>query len=284
MKSIFISLLLVFFNFSSFSFEQVFEQEDLIIFNSKIEFAEKNNLKKLPINEVISEIGKSFITTPYEAHTLEITDKEVLVINLRSLDCTTFLETTLALAFCIKNNKTTFEDFKDYLRRIRYREEIIKDYTSRLHYFSDWIYHNQRKKLVKDVTKELKGDSKKFNLNFMSENPHLYKHLKNNPEFIPVIRRQEKEISQRQYHFIPENKIYLIDDKIAEGDLIAITTNIKGLDISHVGIAVKAENGKTYFLHAPQVGSSVEITSLPLEQYIKKVKKHTGILVLRVLE
>lgn len=278
-----ISFLLI-LNFVAYPLDQIYNDEDLFIFKSKIEFAEKNNLKELPLNEIISAVGKSFISTPYQAHSLEITDTEELVINLRGLDCTTFLETTFAIALCIKNNQTTFENFKDYLQKIRYREEKIEDYTSRLHYFSDWIYHNQKKKLVKDVTKEMKGEVKKFVVNFMSENPHLYKHLKNNPDFIKVIRNQEKEITQRQYHYIPENKLKLIDDKIREGDLIAFTTNIRGLDISHVGIAVKGENGKTYFLHAPQVGSYVEITSEPLQQYVLKLKKHTGIIVLRVLE
>jgi hypothetical protein len=277
MKSLFILFLIITANL----FSQVFLEKDLEIFNSKIQFAQERNLKDLPFNKIISEIGKSFISTPYEAHTLEISDEEELIVNLRQLDCTTFLETTFALSLCVKNEKTTFEDFQFFIKQIRYREGLIKSYPSRLHYFSDWIYDNQRKNLIKDVTKELGGKQVKFNVNFMSKNPHLYKHLKNNPDFVQLIRQQEKEIAQREYHFIPENKILSIDDKIKEGDFIAITTNISGLDIGHVGIAVKGENGKTFFLHAPQVGSFVQITKETLADYIKKSKKHTGILVLR---
>lgn len=277
-------ILLILVSLSKTNYSQIYTDEDIKIFNSKIEFANKNNLKELPLNEIIATIGKTFISTPYEAHTLEVSDKEELVINLKTLDCTTFLETVFTISLCIKNDKTSFDDFKYYLQKIRYRDEEIKDYTSRLHYSSDWIFHNQRKGLIKDVTKDLGGVAKKFELNFMSKNPHLYKHLKNNPEFIPIIQQQEDEISKRTYYFIPENKILEADSKIKNGDFIALTTNVKGLDIGHVGIAIKGENGKTYFLHAPQIGSFVEITKNPLSEYVKKNKKHTGIIVLRALE
>jgi len=276
------SLFILFFTITTNFFSQVFSEKDLEIFNSKIQFAQERNLKKLPFNKIISEIGKSFISTPYEAHTLEISDEEELVINFRQLDCTTFLETTFALSLCVKNEKTSFEDFQYFLKQIRYREGLIKDYPSRLHYFSDWIYDNQRKQLIKDVTKELGGEQVKFNVNFMSKNPHLYKHLKNNPDFISMIKKQEKEISNRTYFYIPSDKIFTVENKIQDGDFIALTTNQKGLDIGHVGFAVKGDDNKTYFLHAPQVGSYVQITTDTLSDYVKKSKKHTGIIVLRL--
>lgn len=276
--------ILLFILFPVKIFSQVFEQKDIDIFHSKIELAKINNYQNLTLNQVIELIGKSFISTPYLPNPLEITEEENLVINLRGLDCTTFLETSFAIALCIKNNKTTFNDFQYYLKKIRYRNGIITDYTSRLHYFSDWIYDNKKKNLITDLTKDLGGIDINFNLNYMSSNYNLYKHLKNNTQFIPIIKEQEKNISKRIYSFIPTNKISKILKKIKSGDFIAITTNIKGLDISHVGIAVKRENNKTYFLHAPSVGKFVEITEKPLDEYIKSNKKNTGIIVLRAVE
>ena len=75
-----------------------------------------------------------------------------------------------------------------------------------------------------------------------------------------------------------------MESKIQSGDLIALTTSDKGLDIGHVGLAIKMDNGRIHFLHAPLVGSKVQITESPLSDYAKKIKKHTGIIVLRVLE
>lgn len=277
---IFLSLFL----FSSNINSQVFSEKDIEICNSKFNLAVDKSLSEKPINEVIIEIGKSFLGTEYIAHTLEKEGDEKLVINLTGLDCTTFLETSLTFARCIKKGKTNFEDYQNELTFIRYRDGKLDQYPSRLHYFSDWIYNNQQKGIVKDITKEIGGKEINFNLNFMSENPKYYKQLQDNPNFIPVIRNQEKEISLRQYYYIPENDIEKLESKIQSGDLIALTTNQEGLDIGHVGLAIKMDNGRIHFLHAPLAGSKVQITENPLSDYTKNIKKHTGIIVLRVLE
>lgn len=263
---------------------QTCTKEDEKIFNQKVSLAVDKSLNQKPINEVIVEIGKSFLGTEYVAHTLEKDGDENLVINLTGLDCTTFLETALTFSRCIKKDKTSFEDYQNELTYIRYRDGKIDNYPSRLHYFSDWIFNNQQKGIVKDITKEIGGKPIKFKLNFMSENPKYYKQLKENPEFIPVIKKQEEEINSRQYYYIPEDDIEKLESNIQTGDLIALTTSDKGLDIGHVGIAVKMDNGRIHFMHAPLVGSKVQITETPLSDYAKKIKKHTGIIVLRVLE
>lgn len=266
------------------TFAQDFSDKDISECKSRFTFAIEKNLSQKPIGDVIAEVGKTFLNTPYEAHTLEVTDTEQLVINFSGFDCTTFLETTFSLARCIKQNKTSFEDFRNELQLIRYRDGKIKDYISRLHYFSDWIYHNTNKGLIKDVTKEIGGKPINFKVNFMSENPHLYKHLKSNPEFVNEIKKQEQEINSRQYHYIPENEIAKVEGKIRNGDLIALTTSDKGLDIGHVGIAVKMADEKIHFMHAPMVGSKVQISEDSISGYVKKIKKHTGIIVLRANE
>ncbi|PJC60312.1 MAG: DUF1460 domain-containing protein, partial [Ignavibacteria bacterium CG_4_9_14_0_2_um_filter_37_13] len=75
-----------------------------------------------------------------------------------------------------------------------------------------------------------------------------------------------------------------IESQIHNGDLIAITTNLEGLDIGHVGVALKMDDGRIHFMHAPLVGAKVQISELPLGGYLAKVKKHTGIIVLRPQE
>lgn len=275
--------LISFVLFASDIQSQIFSEEDIKIFNRKISFADENELSKKPINEIIVEIGKSFIGTEYAAHTLEKDGDENLVINFSGLDCTTFLETSLTLARCIEKGTTKFQDYQNELTFLRYRDGKIDKYPSRLHYFSDWIFNNQQKNIVKDVTKEIGGELIQFNLNFMTENPEYYKQLEENPDFIPVIRKQEKDINSRNYYYIPKAKVESAENKIKTGDLIAITSSVKGLDINHVGIAVKMDDGKIHFLHAPLVGSKVQITPEPLHDYLKKIKKHTGIIVLRAL-
>jgi hypothetical protein len=277
---VFLSLFVFSSNFNS----QVFSEKDVEVCKSKFSFAVDKSLSQKPINEVIVEMGKSFLGTEYVAHTLEKEGDEQLVINLTALDCTTFLENALTLSRCIKKDKTTFEDYQNELTFVRYRDGKINKYPSRLHYFSDWIYNNQKKGIVKDITEEIGGKPIKFDVNFMSNNPKYYKQLQENPEFIPIIKKQEEEINLRQYYYIPENDIEKLESKIKTGDLVALTTPEEGLDIGHVGIAIKMENGRIYFLHAPLVGSKVQITESPLSDYVIKNKKRNGINVLRVEE
>ena len=278
-KYVFIVILIPFFLKA-----QVYSQKDVSICKDKFELAVNKNLKEKPIGDVITEIGKSFIGTNYAANTLDKGDTEELVINLTGLDCTTFLENALTFARCIKEGKTSFKDYQNELQKIRYRDGIINGYTSRLHYFSDWIYDNERKGIVKNISEEIGGDSLKFKLNFMSEHPDSYVQLKKVPSYLPIIKEQEEQINKRKYYYIPKKKVVSIENKIHNGDLIAIISNVKGLDINHVGIAVKMDDGRIYFMHAPDVGYKVQITKIPLADYLEKFDKDTGIIVLRALE
>lgn len=261
--------------------QTIYTQADVDICNSKFQFSSEKNLSSLPINEIIIEIGKSFLGTNYVANTLEKGDKENLVINLTGLDCYTFLETSLVFARCIKKGETTFEDYQKELTNIRYRDGKLKEYPSRLHYFSDWIYDMDDRDIGKDITKEIGGKRYVKKINFMSTHVDSYKQLKENPKFVKEISNIERQISTRKYFFIPQEEIALIESKIQSGDIIGITTNVEGLDIAHTGIAIRMDNGRIHLMHSPNVGYKVQITEKPLADYIKGNKKQTGIMVLR---
>ena len=274
----------IFFISFSTSYSQIISEKDVEVCNSKFQLAVNKNLEEKPIGDVIAEIGKSFIGTDYLAHGLEKDGEERLVINLTGLDCTTFLENSLVLARCIKKQKTSFEDYQRELQLIRYKDGTIDKYTSRLHYFSDWIYDNVNKGIIKDVTKEIGGKEIKFNLNFMSTHPESYKQLEENPDFIPIIKKQEKEINCREYYYIPKEELKSKEEQIQNGDLLAITTSVEGLDIGHTGIAVKMDDGRIHMLHAPTENTKVQISEEPLADYLMKYKRHSGVIVLRALE
>ncbi len=282
-KVFFLFSILLFTSCNAQNHNQDYSEQDKKIFKEKIQLAEEKELYNKPINEVIVEIGKSFIGTDYKGFVLEEDGEEHLVVNLRELDCTTYLENVLAISQCIKKKKTDFENFLNELKTIRYRDGIINKYPSRLHYFTDWIYNNQKKNIVEDITKEIGGERLELNLNFMSTHPDSYKHLKSISDFISIIEKQEKEISEREYYFIPKSKIEDVESKIESGDMIAFTSNIKGLDVNHVGIAVRMEDNRIHILHAPERGTKVQITSLALPEYISKIKHDTGIIVFRAI-
>ncbi|MCX6174069.1 MAG: DUF1460 domain-containing protein [Ignavibacteriales bacterium] len=274
----FLFLLIIAFDLNA---QTIYTQADVDVCNSKFQFSSEKNLSSLPINEIIIEIGKSFLGTDYVANTLEKGDKENLVINLTGLDCYTFLETSLVFARCIKKGKTTFEDYQKELTKIRYRDGKLKEYPSRLHYFSDWIYDMDERDIGKDITKEIGGKRYVKKINFMSTHVDSYKQLKENQKFVKEISNIERQISTRKYFFIPQEDIASVEGKIKSGDIIGITTNVEGLDIAHTGIAIRMDDGRIHLMHAPNVGYKVQITEKPLSDYIKGNKKQTGVMVLR---
>ncbi len=278
-------LITLFFVFSSQIFSQViYSPQDSAVCVSKFDFALSDSLYSKPIGEVVVEIAKSFIGEEYQAHTLEKGEKEILVIHLTGFDCYTFLETSLALARLIKMNKTDFADFEKEVKNLRYRNGELIDYSSRLHYFTEWIFDMNKRGICKDVTKEIGGEPYDNQVYFMSEHPKYYERLKDNPEMTEKIALIEKIISSRKYYYVPQEKIASVEDKIHSGDLLGITTGIDGLDISHTGMAIKMEDGRIHLLHAPNVGKKVQISEIPLADYIAQHKSQTGIIVCHPLE
>lgn len=234
--------------------------------------------------KLLSLIGQSFIGTPYVAHTLEGVNPERLIVNLRELDCTTFLETVSALTLTISSRDTSYRNFQKYLTLLRYREGKLNLYPSRLHYFSDWIYDNVKKGIIHVVSDATNGEVIRFPVNYMSSHSDAYLHLKNERAYIGAIAEQEKLIGQRDYYYWPKQKVAANDNLIKDGDLIAITSSVEGLDINHVGIAVRKGKGPARFLHASLNDKKVVLTDSSLSNYLASVKRHTGIIVFRLTD
>lgn len=264
--------------------QSVHTKDDVRICENKFNLSESLKLSDKPIDEVMTEIAKSFIGIDYAANTLQNEKQEELRIHLSGLDCYTFIEASLVFSRLIKKGSGNFSNFESEIENIRYRNGKLDGYPSRLHYFSDWLFDMENRGVINLVTEKIGGEVYKNNVNFMSTHPQYYKELKNNTDFINTMCCIEKKISSRKYFYIPQEKIELSESNINSGDIIGITTNINGLDISHVGIAIKMENNRIHLLHAPTIGKKIQITEIPLADYIKKNKKQTGIMVGRVLE
>ncbi len=236
--------------------------------------------KNREIPQTTVTVGQWFLGTPYMEKTLELPGTEKLVINLSGLDCTTYLETVVTLVRLAHTGEFTFAAFEEELERIRYRNGINEGYSSRLHYFTDWMYQNQEKGIVKDITREVGGQAYENHPSFMSENPNFYTQLGDTAN-LNKIRLAESSIKERTYHYIPKDKISSIEKNIQSGDLIAITTSIPNLDVVHVGFAIE-QNGRIHLLHASSKNAKVEISERPLSAYLQDNKTQSGIMVSRL--
>ena len=235
--------------------------------------------QKATSSALMVKVGRFFLHTPYVAHTLEAEDEQ-LIINLREMDCTTFAENCLAITRTIQSGNQTFGQFCSELQNIRYRDGKLEGYPSRLHYFCDWIFNNQQKSLIKDVSEDIALTSFRKEINFMSTHPDSYRQLTGNDSLLASMAEQERHISQREMFFIPTNLIGEIEGKLMDGDIAGICTEIDGLAIMHVGILIRQED-RIHLMHASSKEEEVVISAYTLEEYLRNRKSASGIMLAR---
>ena len=265
--------------------------EDWAIFEEKVRFAAERGLAEMELGEAIVQLAGTFVGTTYEPGTLEVPGPERLVINFRELDCVTLVETVLALTrFAREQGVEALSDppgararYEAHLTALRYRGGRLDGYPSRLHYFSEWLADNEARGIVRIATGDLDPAIDSEPVNFMSRHPEAYRQLAE-PGVLRAIAATEARLDEgpgRQY--VPQDRIAQVADRIRNGDVIAATSTVEGLDVAHTGFAVWRD-GALHLLHAPLVGKSVEISERPLAERILSIGSQDGIMVARPVE
>lgn len=233
------------------------------------------------IGDYCTAFAHLLIGTPYVSGTLDGDSTERLVANMQELDCTTFAESVLALARTATQGRRNTTTFCDELQQIRYRRGIIAGYSSRLHYFSDWIADGEAMGLVHEISREIGGEPKPLHLNYMSRHADRYPALQRDSTLIDSIAVQEARLSNDTIYYIPTAHI---DRKtiatIHDGDIIAFTCDIEGLDVAHVGIATR-DKERVYIIHASSSQGKVVKEVRHLQQQLSDTRRFTGIRVIR---
>lgn len=241
-------------------------------------------------NEYMAYFGRQLLGTPYAAHTLEKGLPERLVINLRAFDCTTFVETALALTLCRTGGKTAFSDFCNALQAIRYDGGEVS-YARRNHYFTSWIEANSAAGIVSEGSQdELPADlfceTQTLNISFMTAHPDLYPALAAD-SLLSEVNLTELLLTGKKFKFIPKRLLLratkALKSYIRDGDIIAIVTNKAGLDIAHIGIAAWHADGTLHLLNASQTRKKAVDEPLTLYNYLRRNPAQTGIRVVKVL-
>lgn len=258
------------------------ERQDTVVIN-EILLATENIADN---NERIVNIMERFMGTPYAAGTLETyPDEERLTVNLDSMDCTTFVETVLALASTAGSHRTSWRDYLVTLEGMRYRRGELDGYPSRLHYFSDWVVDNVHRGNVTDATNSFSNHRTQIKtLDYMSRNASKYPALADSANLAGV-KNFEMGFRKHQYPYIPYSLINAkeVKDRLRDGDVVAILTKVNGLDVSHMGFIMKNEKGIPYLVHASSKEGKIILDKLPLSDYLKK-NGFPGIRVIRMKE
>ena len=241
-----------------------------------------------PLGQATVRVGEEARGTPYRPGTLDAylreggsPDREPLTVSLTRFDCVTLVESCLAVARGAGNTPPpTWERFGREIERMRYRGGKRRGYTSRLHYFSEWISDGAARGLVRDLGKQLGGAEDVRSLRFMTEHRASYPALRDDATF-REIQRIERTLDPPPRFVVPTKRIPQVVDRIETGDVLGFVTEIPGLDVTHAALAYRGEDGVLRVLHAPLSGGVVEITRTTLPEYVAAIRRSTGILVAR---
>lgn len=247
--------------------------------------------KSRPLGPRAIRVGELAIGTPYEPNTLEAYIKaggdpkglEPLIVSLTRFDCVTLVESCLAVARASDDGAPpSWEKFLHEVQRMRYRGGKREGYTSRLHYFSEWISDGEKRGLLKNLGQELAGVNDTRPLRFMTEHRSSYPALADDAVFAKI-GEMEKSLDGNPRWMIPTDKIADVQHKIQTGDVLAFATAIPGIDVTHAAFAYRGNDAVLRVLHAPLSGGAVEITRTTLPEYVQRIRRSTGILVARPL-
>lgn len=258
----------------------IYEKEDSIFIEHMIK---KHTADKYDnTGNRITALAREFIGKDYIAGTLDDYDNEPLFVSSSRVDCTTFMETVLAVALCGQNEH--FAHFCKNLELIRYRGGERNGYTSRLHYISWWITDPAKRNIIREIATPHHTATQHLDLNFMSSHPQSYKHLKDNPQATESIAKLERRLCKGDVKYIPKESIKEITEKdIKDGDIIAIVTAIDGLDVTHIGF-VCWQKEELHMIHASSTAGKVINDTTSLADYLAKRKSHSGIRVFRMFQ
>src|SRR5438067_2253489 len=272
---------------SRLPFSTVFKGQDQ--FNRLVAKAKSENWQALPIGERTAVVGQALVGTRYKHFTLEIDNRiESPSVNFQGVDCWTFFEIALGFSRMLNEPESNWTPGRllHYIELDRYRGgECTGEYLSRLHYLEDWLYDNDKRGLVADLTTKLGGQSVPHAAHEMTVAWRHYRYLAANKSLLGPLAKMEADVSRRPLYQIPKSRVAKIESKLQTGDVIGIVSHDGHLySTSHVGLALRTSDGVLHFMHAsaPHNYAKVVVDSR-LSDYLKKYRSDSGILVARPL-
>ena len=267
-------------------FSTVFKGRDQ--FDRLVSLAKSNDWKSLPIGQRTAAIGEALLGTRYKHFTLEIDNRiEAPSVNFQGMDCWTFFETSVGFARMLNEPESNWtpENLLHYVEMDRYRGgECTGEYLSRLHYLEDWLYDNDHRGLVVDLTRKLGGVSVPHSAREMTQGWRHYRYLAANRSLLGPLGRMEAQVSSRPLYEIPKSRVPKIESKLQSGDIIGIISRDRGglYSTAHVGLALRTSDGVLHFMHASSPSNYGKVVvDAQLSSYLSRYRTDSGILVAR---
>ena len=227
-------------------------------------------VQALPVNERIARLAEAFLGSPYLAYSLEGSGTERLRLDLTQFDCMLFVEQLLAMA-----TADSFDEFAQRTRRLRYRNGHV-DYCTRQHYFHDWVLSAQDQGLLESDRSWPGQATRALPLNYMSSHRDQYPALQSPRLFDCIHQRERGRRIEQQY--LPLASLEIALPSLRSGDLFAVATSVRGLDVSHTGVLVR-DGSRLDAIHAAP-GHGV-IRSRSFARYLRSLPDAIGAVIVR---
>ena len=257
------------------------------VFRRILNRAKAEKWESLSIGELMGKIAKELEGTPYVGGTLDRSPEvEKCTISMTELDCVTFFETTLGFARMIKKGGSSPEDLLKEVRFTRYRGGKQGDYSSRLHYTTDWFFDNQQKGVVKILSDLPGAEPFTQKVGIMTSHPEFYKAIGAHPELSGKLKRIEQRINAREFKYVPMAKLAGVESLLKTGDIVGVCTSQSGIDIAHTGIVWRDAADVPHFMDASSGKSKMKVTIEPgpISQALNWSKNLTGAIFARPIE
>ena len=255
-------------------------------------------VREEPMPVLVMKAAEAMLETPYVGGTLE-QEPEMLTVSLARTDCILLVEACVAMAQTARQEDRSFVAFCDNLRQLRYRDGLVDEYASRIHYTSEWILQAEARGLAAEMSADIAGSALEQYFSYMSAHADIYPSLASNKELTDRIAAVEERLGQNEYFFIPKTRLESNLEKIRHGDMVCFVTNVEGLDISHMAFAYEyyecehdccpdgrgCSNGQRQlgFLHASSKEKKVVVDKMTLTGYANSMASCTGIRIVRFL-
>jgi hypothetical protein len=216
---------------------------------------------------------------PYEKATVPpAPGPEALRLSLDRFECVSFIESSLAVARCAFARTPTASCFASEIAASRYRGGINSGYASRLHYFVDWIYDNEARRRLRNLTAELGGRPVAMEFFYIS------RHLPGAElaELRRAVAATEQSLSARTHSVLARERADALLSQLEDGDLVAFVRERPGMLVHHAGFAYRV-GGTIRLLHASSYHGRVVITPDDVPSYLLRRPERSGVIVARPL-
>ncbi|HVJ64732.1 MAG TPA: N-acetylmuramoyl-L-alanine amidase-like domain-containing protein [Bdellovibrionota bacterium] len=217
-------------------------------------------------------LGRPYLRDPLGEGRYGTVDRDPQ-ITLKHFDCTTYVETVLALALSPEGMQS---EVLQNLARLRYRNGRV-DYFARNHFIdADWIPNNRW--LLEDVTARLGGEAEVTTATALVDKAAWYE--KNGQESPDREATREVSLPYVKLSAIFDDKGAVVDDRILRRMPDVAVVNIvrpnwdrvekigTSLNVSHQGIVVRKADGQIYLRHASETGES-RVVEILFTEYLK---------------